>query len=239
MEISSRNTPTPVHNSFTPARVMSVHTEEGTWVVPPERAVWVGRGIVHAIQMSGDVEMRTVYLDTERIDNLPSGCCVVNVSPLLRELILRGVAFEQPYKESGPEARLAAVLIDELRSAPEEPLHLPALSDTRAQKIAAALRENPADSRSLEEWSKGAGASERTLARLFRDETGMTFGAWRQQVRLVAALERLAGGQPVTKVAYDCGYESPSAFIAMFRRALGVTPGKYFAVADDGDSLTT
>ena len=177
--------------------------------------------------------MRTVSLDTERLDDLPAKCCVVNVSPLLRELILRSVAFEQPYSESGREARMAAVLVDELRSAAEAPLHLPALRDPRAGKIAAALRKNPADARGLEEWAHEAGASARTLARLFREETGMTFGGWRQQVRLLSALERLASGDAVTNVALDCGYESPSAFIAMFRRALGVTPGKYFATADE------
>lgn len=214
--------------------VMSVHTDDGSWVVPPERAVWVQRAVTHSIEMSGDVQMRTVYLDTDRLDDLPSRCCVVNVSPLLRELILRSVAFEQPYCESGPEARMAAVLVDELRSAPEAPLYLPALRDPRAGKIAAALRENPADPRGLEEWAHEAGASARTLARLFREETGMTFGGWRQQVRLLAALERLARGDAVTNVAFDCGYESPSAFIAMFRRALGVTPGKYFVTADEG-----
>jgi AraC-like DNA-binding protein/quercetin dioxygenase-like cupin family protein len=217
--------------------VMSVHTDEGTWVVPPERAVWVQRFVVHSIGMSGDVHMRTVYVDTDRIEGLPSACCVVNVSPLLRALILRTVSFEQPYDESGPEARMAAVLVDELRSAPEAPLHLPALRDVRARKIAAALRENPGDPRSLKEWSREAGASERTLARLFREEAGMTFGSWRQQVRLLAALERLASGDSVTNVALDCGYESPSAFIAMFRRALGVTPGQYFASPrEEGES---
>ena len=215
--------------------VMSVYTDEGTWVVPPERAVWVQRGVDHSIRMSGDVHMRTVYLDPDRVAGLPTACCVVNVSPLLRELILRVVSCEQPYDEDGPVARAAAVLVDELRGASEAPLHLPAVRDPRAQRIATALRQNPADPRSLEEWASEVGASARTLARLFKEETDMTFGGWRQQVRLIAALERLAAGQSVTNVAFDCGYESPSAFIAMFRRALGVTPGKYFAYFAPGD----
>jgi AraC-like DNA-binding protein len=213
--------------------VLSVYTDEGIWVVPPERAVWVRRGVEHSIRMSGDVQMRTVYLDPDRVAGLPSACCVVNVSPLLRELILRVVSCQQPYEEGGPIARAAAVLVDELRAAPEAPLHLPLVRDERAQRIATALRANPADARSLDEWAGEVGASARTLARLFKDETDMTFGGWRQQVRLIAALERLAAGQPVTNVAFDCGYESLSAFIAMFRRAFGVTPGKYFASADD------
>ena len=156
------------------------------------------------------------------------------VSALLRELILRMVSSEQPYDEAGPVARAAAVLIDELRVAPEAPLHLPAMTDERVQRIATALTADPGDSRRLEEWASEVGASARTLARLFKEETDMTFGGWRQQVRLIAALERLAAGQPVTNVAFDCGYESPSAFIAMFRRALGVTPGRYFASAAEG-----
>lgn len=95
-------------------------------------------------------------------------------------------------------------------------------------RLCAALRRNPADARTLDAWGVAVGASARTLARLFMTETGLSFAAWRAQVRLLAALARLAAGEKVTSVALDLGYDSPSAFIAMFRRQLGVTPSRYF-----------
>jgi AraC-like DNA-binding protein len=208
--------------------VMAVTTGHGTWVVPPQRAVWVPAGVPHSIRMRGRVEMRTVYLEPGHVPDAPASCTVVQVAPLLRELILRAVDFAQPYTPSGPEARASAVLVDEIRTAPIAPLHLPAPRDPRLRAITRALRHAPADPRSLEEWARVAGASPRTLARRFLRETGMSFGAWRQQVRLLRALELLAEGEPVTNVALDLGYAGPSAFIAMFRRVLGTTPGHYF-----------
>ena len=123
------------------------------------------------------------------------------------------------------------MLVDEIRGAAQAPLHLPLPSDPRALRVARALQAEPGDARPLAGWSKPAGASTRTLARLFVRETGLGFRAWRQQLRLLRALERLAAGEAVTQVALDLGYDSPSAFIAMFRKALGVSPGRYFRPA--------
>ncbi len=120
-----------------------------------------------------------------------------------------------------------AVIPDQLRALKAEPLHLPMPSDRRLRKITDGLTGNPADGRTLGDWARSAGASERTLARHFRRETGMTFGSWRQRLRLLTAIASLAEGRPVTAVAYDLGYESPSAFVAMFRRELGTPPGRY------------
>jgi len=208
--------------------VMTVTTDEGTWVVPPQRAVWVPGGVEHRIQMSGRVEMRTLYLSGAALANLPSQCCVVSVSPLLRELLLRVVAMPQPFPLGGAAERLVAVLLDEIRTTEVKALHLPRPADRRLRRVADALLEAPADERRLADWAKAAGASPRTLERLFQRETGMSFGAWRRQLRLLHALQRLAGGEPVTSVALALGYESTSAFIAMFRRNLGRTPGRYF-----------
>src|SRR5690606_1733012 len=158
---------------------------------------------------------------------LPGECCVVAVPPLLRQLILRAMEIGLDYAPEGPEARVMAVMLDELRALKPEPLHLPHPRDPRLKRIAEALIADPADGRALADWAKAAAASERTLARLFVKETGMTFGAWRERLRLTAAVARLAEGQPVTAVAFDLGYQSPSAFIAMFRRSLGDTPGRY------------
>jgi AraC-like DNA-binding protein len=134
-----------------------------------------------------------------------------------------------PYPESGREARLVRVLADELQTARVAPLHLPMPQDPRLLRVARELVANPADGRTLAAWTRAAGASGRTLQRRFRAETGLGFGKWRQQVRLLRALERLAAGAAVTEVAFDLGYDSPSAFVTMFRRALGTTPGRYFA----------
>ena len=208
--------------------VMTVTTEHGTWVVPPRRAVWVPARVGHAIRMTGRVSMRTIYL-SEALGPLAGGaCCVVQVSALLREAILRAVEFARPYDEAGPEARLVAVIADEIRAAATAPLHLPLPRDARARRVADALRANPGDARTLPEWARFAGASARTLERLWNTETSLSFAAWRQQARLLRALEQLAAGESVTSVALDLGYETPSAFIAMFRRALGTSPGRYF-----------
>jgi AraC-like DNA-binding protein len=213
--------------------VMTVTTREGTWVVPPQRAVWVPGGVLHRIRMSGRVGMRTAYLDAGAGAGLPSQCCVVAVSPLLQQLLLRLVALPQPFPLGGSEERLVQVLLDELRTLEVAPLHLPRPADTRARRVVDALLRDPEDDRGLTQWAALAGASPRTLARLFHRETGMSFGAWRRQLRLLRSLERLAAGESVTAVALSLGYASTSAFIAMFRRNLGCTPGSYFPRGED------
>ena len=207
--------------------VMQVGTAAGTWVVAPEQAVWVPPGVEHQVGHRSGVALRTLYIDAQVARELPGECCVVAVPPLLRQLILRAVEIGLDYRPDSAEARIMAVILDELRALKPEPLHLPHPRDARLLKIAEALIADPADGRALSDWAKAAGASERTLARLFVKETGMTFGAWRERLRLTAAVARLAEGQPVTAVAFDLGYQSPSAFIAMFRRSLGDTPGRY------------
>lgn len=215
------------------AGVMTVTTREGTWVVPPQRAVWVPGGVEHRIRMSGRVEMRTLYLSDRAAEGLPAGCRVVAVPPLLRELLLRVVAMPQPFPLGGAEERIAGVLLDEIRAMEVAPLHLPLPTDPRLRRVADLLIASPEDDRGLAAWARIAAASPRTLERLFQRETGMSFGAWRRQLRLLRALERLASGESVTEVGLALGYESTSAFIAMFRRNLGRTPGSYFRHAPD------
>ena len=214
--------------------VMKVRTEQGLWVVPPARAVWVPSFETHAIEMSGAVELRTIYLAPEFAPADLTQCCVVQVSPLLRAAILRAVEFGGEYSSSGPEANVAAVIRDEIRAARVAPLHLPMPSDPRALRVAEVFSHDPADRRARAEWARLAGASERTLERLYHAEVGMSFGRWQRQVRLLRSLELLAAGRSVTVVAIDVGFESPSAFIAMFRSATGTTPGRYFAAPTDG-----
>jgi AraC-like DNA-binding protein len=212
--------------------VMTVNAPQGAWVLPPQRAVWVPAGTPHTTRMAGAASMRTLYIDPHAVPGLPAACCVVTVSPLLRELIGEAIRLPALYDEAGPPGRLVAVLLDQIRTLPAAPLHLPLPSDERLGRLAAALRAEPGDNRTLAAWGRAVGASSRTLARGFQRETGLGFRAWRQQVRLLAALERLAAGESVTAVALELGYETPSAFVAMFRRALGTSPGRYFAASD-------
>ncbi|MCB2101803.1 MAG: helix-turn-helix transcriptional regulator, partial [Rhodobacterales bacterium] len=214
--------------------VMRVRTRQGLWVVPPQRAVWMPPLTAHQVQVaSRRTAMRHLYIEPDAAAHLPDGCCVVRVSPLLRELILRAAALPPLYDPDGPDGRLVAVILDQIEGLPVAPLHLPDVADFRLRPIADALAADPADPRTLADFAIGCGASARTLARLFRRDTGLTFGQWRQQARLLAALTLLAEGRPVTTVALDLGYDSQSAFIAMFRRAFGVTPGRYFAQGED------
>lgn len=211
--------------------VMQVGTAAGTWVVAPEQAVWMPPGVEHQVGHRAGVAMRTLYIDPGVAMELPRDCCVVAVPPLLRQLILRAMEVGLDYAPDSAGARIMAVILDELRALKPEPLHLPHPRDARLKKIAEALLADPADGRSLADWARASGASERTLARLFVKECGMTFGAWRERLRLTQAVARLGEGEAVTAVAYDLGYQSPSAFIAMFKRSLGDTPGRYLRKA--------
>lgn len=213
---------------FASRGVMQVTIPDGIWVVPPQRAVWVPSGVDHEVNSSGAISLRNMYFVQEICDGLPTSCCVVTVPPLLRELILHAVQLPPLYDEEGPDGRLMQVILDQIRALPVAPLHLPLSEEPRVRAITDALQTDPSDSRSLEEWGHQVGASARTLARLFLNETGYTFGQWRQQARLLSALEGLAQGQPVSVIANELGYENQSAFIAMFRKALGKTPRRFF-----------
>lgn len=208
---------------------VTVHGHDGDqrWVVPPDRAVWIPAGVDHSIAVSHRVQMRSLYVMTERVPGLPRTCRVAAVTPLLRELIQRAAELPRLYDERGPAGRLVAVLLDELGRLPPVPLDLPQPSEPRLRRVTEALLADPADRRDLVAWAGWCGASPRTLARLFPRETGLSFGAWRQRARLLHALTRLSAGQPVTTVALDVGYDSPSAFIAAFRRQFGTTPRRY------------
>ena len=207
--------------------VMWVHTGQGDWVVPPNRAVWVPAGVEHGIEMTGTVLVQTLYLAAFVSEALPGHCCAVNISPLLRELIRHTITLGALNRNIPPHARLLGFLLDQLAAMPAMPLQLPWPADERARRAAQWLRAHSSDPGLIRQMAKRVAISPRTLERLFREETGMTFGKWRQQLRLLHALRHLASGESVTKVAFAVGYESTSAFIAMFRRAFGTTPSRY------------
>lgn len=210
--------------------VMTVTATGGTFVVPPQRGVWMPGGVEHTVEARSAVSMRTLYVEPDALPDMPARVAVLSVTPLLRELILALADAEQAYAEQSQEGRIAAVILDQIVVLPTAPLSLPMSAEPRLRKVVDRLMADAADPRDVAEWAAFAGVSERTLSRLFTAETGMSFRAWRQQRRLLRSLELLAGGMAVTTVALELGYDSASAFTAMFRRALGTTPSEYFRV---------
>jgi AraC-like DNA-binding protein len=203
---------------------MTVTTDMGMWVIPPERAVWIPAGVEHSIFMHSMVWMKSVYLRPRLVRSMPHQCTVLNIAPLLRELLIRACEFPVLSLRSRKDASLIAMLLQEVEAATHLPLQLTLPTDTRALRVAQALITDP---RQLQAASDASGASRRTLERIFARETGISFGQWRQQLILVRAVRLLGEGMKVTAVAEECGYASPSAFVAMFRKRLGVTPAQY------------
>lgn len=214
--------------------VMTVRTIEGTWVVPAQRAVWIPARTPHSIVMSGSVSMRTLYLRARLVRRLPRTCCVVNVSRLLQELLLHACQRPNLSRRTLEQRHLIDFVVDQLETVQTVPLQLPSPSDARAVRVANKLQREPGGACSLEQLCEQAGASKRTIERLFLIETGLTLGKWRQQLRLQRSLQLLASGEKVTHAALEAGYSTPSAFIAMFRDALGVTPARYFDHSRNG-----
>ncbi|WP_405476742.1 AraC family transcriptional regulator [Streptomyces canus] len=205
--------------------VLAVTTDAGTWFAPGTRAIWVPAGTAHAHRAHGRLHLHLVGLPA---DDNPLGLdapTVLAVGPLLRELIL---AYTRDPADDSPERhRLLAVLRDQLRASPQQPLLLPTPTDPRLAEVCALVHADPADPRTLAALGAATGASERTLSRLFRGEFGMTFPQWRTQSRLYHALRLLADDVPVTTVAHRCGWSSASAFIDVFHRSFGYTPGTH------------
>lgn len=216
--------------------VITVEASGGIWTVPPHCAIWIPGGVPHVARAAGRITIGSLYIEPGLAGSLRDGCRILFVQPLLRELMLRFIAGPPLYPEGETrEERLVTVLLDELQAAPLEPLHLPMPTDRRLRRLVEAMIDDPSLRFTIGEWGARVGASNRTLARLFQRETGMSFVRWRQQLHVGLALQGLASGQSVTNVALDLGYESTSAFIAMFRRMLGTTPARYFTEAADGD----
>jgi AraC-like DNA-binding protein len=212
--------------------VMTVTTRSASYIVPPQRAIWMPPGVEHKIDAKSKVTMRTLYIDSLAAAGLAAEVCVLQVTSLLRELIVEAVATGPVYELDTPQSRIMSVILDQIHTQPVASLALPLPSDPRLCRVTQSLISNPADSRDLDAWSKEVGASKRTLVRLFPAQTGLTFREWRQQRRLMHALELLMTGESVTSIALETGYDNTSAFIAMFRRCLGTTPLRYLNSSD-------
>ncbi|MCP1366191.1 helix-turn-helix transcriptional regulator, partial [Halomonas sp. BBD48] len=214
--------------------LVSVDTDSGQWVVPATHAVWVPPGVVHGLRSHGAFSGWSAYVVPSACTDLPDRPCTLGVSGLLGEVVARLVQVSEE-NPNAAQHRLAEALLDEIRTLPHEALGLPMPKDPRVLKVARALSERPDDTLRLQEWAAWVGMAPRTLSRRFVSETGFTLTEWRQRVRLLRALEMLAAGHAVTRVALELGYENASAFIALFRRTFGATPKQYTMTITDLD----
>lgn len=208
--------------------VMVVHSAQNQWTVPPNRGFWMPSGQVHSLRCVGALKMRSVFVRPASFPNLPSETKAVSISPLLSELIKASVSLKPPYAEDSRDARIMHLILDELALLPALPLSLPQPADPRIRQICLALQDDPGDASTVADWSERLGLDQTTIQRLFRRETSLTFGQWRQQARLLLALERIAVGEKIIDVAFELGYESPSAFTSMFKKQFGKTPSQFF-----------
>jgi AraC-like DNA-binding protein len=214
--------------------LVHVRTHHGSWLLPPQRAGWIPPGEPHSVSVTGVTRGWNMYIAPHASLHLPQKPCVLGVTELTWPLVRRVASWSGPLTSTRlalqpDQSRVVEVLLDEIRRAPHEPLHLPMPTDQRLLRIARGIIEQPDDARTLAQWAAHAGLSPRTLSRLFLTDVHMSFAQWRQQARLVQALELLASGQSVAQIADALGYATPSNFIAMFRRSFGKSPGRYFS----------
>lgn len=214
--------------TYSSSGMVRVSADGSSWIVPPQRAIWIAPNVVHEVTVLEPACLSPLRIHASRDPFGGERCRVVEVSSLLRELIAAIEPGEQP-REPARATLLGELILDELARAPSRPIRVPLPGDKRLRGLCQALIDAPGDTQTLADWARAAGASERTLARLFERELGMSFGQWRQQVRLAHGASLIARGMPLWQVAQQLGYASQSAFTAMFRKTFGSTPSAYFA----------
>jgi AraC-like DNA-binding protein/quercetin dioxygenase-like cupin family protein len=224
--------------AFSSTGVIRMDAAHSTYLVPPTRALWIPPGVEHAVTAVEDAEVRTLYVHPD-VPFFGAGegtpftrwpeCRVLEVSPLLRELVAHLDTKPGPGATDERERCLAALILDELRRAAPVRLGVDLPRDKRLRQLCESVLEAPTRWATLEEWAAQAGASPRTVARLFRAELGTTFQQWRQQVLLAHALGLSARKLPMAMIATELGYASASAFSAMVRRTLGAPPSHFFS----------
>jgi AraC-like DNA-binding protein/quercetin dioxygenase-like cupin family protein len=209
------------------AGVVTVSTATGSWMVPPDHALWVPADLEHSVTASGEVSMRSIYVAPGAVAELPRETRVVGLTDLMRSLMLEAVRLPQSYEAASRPGLIMALILEEIPNLPERPLGLPFPADPRLAKLCRSFLEDPAVGASIDEWAGTLAMSRRSFTRFFRAETGVSLSAWRQQACIFAALPRLAGGEQVTSVALDLGYDSTAAFTTMFKRMTGMVPSRY------------
>ena len=204
---------------------MTVFAGNASWLIPAGKAVLIPRRCPHSIRMWGEVSMRTLYLRPDAAPGIPH-CRVLTISSLLRELILREIEMAALDSRVPEQARLAGVVMDEIVRAEVPPLLLPMPADARGAAVAQEVLSAPGEMTALDALARRHAVGRRTLERIFRIETGMSFGLWQQKARLLYSVRALSESRPVTEAALDAGYASVSAYIAAFKRTFGCTPGR-------------
>ncbi len=212
---------------FARSGVMSVVTEHSTYAVPPQRALWMPSGISHEVSCRSDVSLRTLYVDPAAVEPQQTTCRLIEVSEFMQSLIIEVVNFDTGSALSERDSLITQLLLKEIWSMPHAPYHVRMPSDERLWRACQIITNNPADSSSLDDLAEIACISRRSFTRLFRQETGVSFAEWRQQMRLMEALSLMGAGRSITMTAYDVGYNSPSAFTAAFHRTFGLSPSQY------------
>ncbi|HFH4658741.1 AraC family transcriptional regulator [Pseudomonas aeruginosa] len=226
---TSRHRHAWVQLSYAISGVLGVHTAEGSFFAPPQRAIWIPAQLEHEVVTSTRAEMRSLYIRGDACAWAPTRCRVLEVTPLARELIKSFCELPVDYPEGdSAESRLVQVLLDQLRLLPEVAFSLPMPREQRLLRLCQALIDEPTQSLTMGDWAQRLGTSEKTLSRLFQRETGMNYRLWRQRQRLLASLNALEAGDSVTGAALDSGYDSTSAYIAAFKGLFGFTPGELF-----------
>lgn len=211
--------------------LMEVETDDGAWVIPPYSGVWIPAGKRHQVRMQG-VSTRSLYIEPQHAPRAAGQCEVLVVSPLLHQLLLASADLPALYDAEGRDGALVALLLHEVRLAQTEPLFAPIPPDGSLAVLCKAFLKLPNIKATAASWAEHLHISQRSFDRLFRQQTGMSFGQWRQQACLLAAMSWLSAGVSVTQVALELGYDSPSAFSTMFRKALGKAPNHYLGARD-------
>ncbi|NQZ86891.1 MAG: helix-turn-helix transcriptional regulator [Colwellia sp.] len=207
--------------------VLAVSTPSNRYLVPPEQGVWLLPEIEHEVTAISNVQLTSFYFDVSLLDDLPVKCCVLKVNEFLKALIKEANNIESDYQWNSTDGRLLHLILDRLTQAPNEVFQLPYPKDHRLLALLNEIQITPENNNSLGEWGEIVGASARTLSRLFKKETGLSYSEWRQRLNIQIAITQLSLGKSINSISLHLGYESPSSFIYMFKNKTGVTPTFY------------
>ena len=210
--------------------VIVLATPEGTWVMPPQRGMWIPSATEHHVRMVGAVSMQSLYVEPDAVPSMPTHCQVIGISPFMRSLITEALDLPLEYEPGSRAAAIMGLIQREMPQLPVLPLSLQYPTHGPLAERCRRFVERPGIHETINDWSTELGMSRRAFTRLFRRETGLSFLAWRQQACLLCAMPRLAAGEAVTTVAIDLGYENPAAFTLMFKRAFGSPPLAYLGI---------